>query len=433
MSNGQATAEAAHGLDRYLAVMTDAHAAALELCATEGERALVHQRMLSLQYRTALRDEREPPGEMLERALSALRRTQGRRCAGIALPGYPALEDALYGMRGVTLLTGPTGAGKTALTLGLALSVAAGRQLAQQYGNRCHDAPTLPDAERAAVVYVTCEMEPQVLVHRMLSMLSGVGMREMMTRLDEDAQHWQDAVMLLESLMGDGWLRIVTPENVGWEWSRGGHALAGLAHEVDAAAGGRRAMVVLDSIATLDTHVMPVRRDDGTQQQYRSELDKDADIAHGLRCWRGQLMESGSALLAVHEESKARTGTGDTHAARGSSRYAYSADALLAMMHADGEGGTTHPIGKGDGNLRTASGLTVLGDDADGSEVDMLVNKARDGGKASTTVMMLHMWGKGWVTEHARKGIDGPAALLGRRERRKLERELREQQGGARK
>ncbi len=415
-------------LRQFLSVMGEAADGALAACVTAADRQLVQQRLNGLQYRAAVRDEREDAGSVLERALSMLRRTQGRRCAGIALPGYPALEDALYGMRGVTLLTGPTGAGKTALTLSLALNVASGRQLAKQFGQRERgEVDVLPDSERVPVVYVTCELEPETLVQRMLAMLAGIGVREMLTRVDEQSQHWRDAVGTLESLMSGGWLHVTTAEGVRWDWQRGNgaHALEGLQAKVRELASERPALVVLDSIATLDSHVLPAR-DGDRQPQYRSDLDRDADIAQGLRCWRKHLLANGSALLAVHEEGKGRTGTGDIHAARGSSRYAYSMDGMLALMHAHADGGTMeqHNAKTDTSTVRHALGMTMMGEDAMGADVDVVVNKARDGGKAGSVVMMRHMWGQGWVTEATRRGThDGPGALVSARELRKLARE----------
>lgn len=442
MSDGQAT----EGVDvigsdvlrEYLTVLSKEVDGLLAQCHTAADRQLVRQRLAGLMYRVALRDEREQPGDVLERALSMLRRTQGRRCAGIALPGYPALEHALYGMRGVTVLTGPTGAGKTALTLSIALNVAAGRRLAQEFGHRAREAvDVLPEDERVPVVYVTAELEPETLAQRMLAMLAGIGVREMLTGLDERAQHWRDAVATLEALMRDGWLHITTAEGIDWRWERGGgmHALSGLQAKVEDVAEGRPALVVLDSIATLDSHVLPAVTD-GRQQQYRSDLDRDADIAQGLRRWRRQLLAEGSALLAVHEESKASTGSGDIHAARGSSRYAYSMDGMLALMHADAEAGTMHQhrSDDDDSTVRDRLGVARMGSDALGTDVDVVVNKARDGGKAGNVVMMRHMWGQGWVTEATRGGSGNtPGALVSQREARKIAADLRGKgKGGSR-
>lgn len=434
MSDGQATdgVDVMDGdvLREYLTALSREMDGLLAQCRTAADRQLVRQRLAGLMYRVALRDEREQPGDVLERALSMLRRTQGRRCAGIALPGYPALEHALYGMRGVTVLTGPTGAGKTALTLSIALNVAAGRRLAQEFGHRAREAvDVLPEDERVPVVYVTAELEPETLAQRMLAMLAGIGVREMLTGLDERAQHWRDAVATLDGLMRDGWLHITTAEGINWRWERGGgmHALSGLQAKVEDVAEGRPALVVLDSIATLDSHVLPAA-DGERQPQYRSDLDRDTDITQGLRCWRRRLLAEGGALLAVHEESKASTGSGDIHAARGSSRYAYSMDGMLALMHADAEAGTMHQhrSDDDDSTVRDRLGMLRMADDALGTDVDVVVNKARDGGKAGNVVMMRHMWGQGWVTEATRGGSgDTPCALVSLREARKIAADLR--------
>ena len=427
MSDVQATDAARDGLDACIDVMGEAHAAAMERCVTASDRARLHQRMLSLQYRTALRDEREPQGDLLERAVRELASTQGRDCPGIALPGYPALQNALGGMRGVTLLTGPTGAGKTTLTLGLALAVAGGRPLSDADGNPLTPSErmylrtgVIPDAERAAVVYVTCEMEPERLVVSMLSMLTGMYGVKMLMRGDDGPQG-DDGLRMTQEMrepfeaargeLGDMLgksLHIITPESINMQWddAPGQHALQGLEGAVSALTGGMRTLVVLDSIATLDSQVMPARGIDGRQGVHRSDLDADADIAHGLRMWRRSLRESGSALLAVHEEGKGRTGTGDVHAARGSSRYAYSADAMLGMMYADHDGAGER------GSMTLGARHGMLDDGA--TQVDVLVTKARLGGMGGSTVMMTHHWGEGRIVE------DGSEALLTAARRREL-------------
>jgi len=186
----------------------------------------------------------------------------------------------------------------------------------------------------------------------------------------------------LKHLLGNT-LHIITPQNVDMSWGAEGadHALHGLQSKVDEVTGGGRALVIIDTLACMTIEPM-----EGTKA-HQSELDTDRDMTHGLRRWRSHLAYTHSAILAVHEESKARTGSGDAHASRGSSRYAYGADALLAMMYADADDGT-----------RTR-GLRV-GAEVDGrTDVDMMVNKARDGGKGGSTIGLIHDWGKAGVVK----------------------------------
>lgn len=317
---------------------------------------------------------------LMDRAWESLQYTQGMTVAGIACPAYEFLTDALFGFRGITLLTGPTGCGKTTLTLSVALSVADGAKI------DCETCEPLPKNERAQVVYVTTEMDPNALVVRMIASMARVSIRSLMTELHTLTKKQTDDIETarakLKHLLGNT-LHIITPQNVDMSWGAEGvdHALHGLQSKVDEVTGGARALVIIDTLACMTIEPM-----EGTKA-HQSELDTDRDMTHGLRRWRSHLGYTHSAILAVHEESKARTGSGDAHASRGSSRYAYGADALLAMMYADADDGTRTR------GLRDSA-------EVDGrTDVDMMVNKARDGGKGGSTIGLIHDWGNAGVVK----------------------------------
>jgi hypothetical protein len=124
-----------------------------------------------------------------------------------------------------------------------------------------------------------------------------------------------------------------------------------------------------------------------TQEAFRSDLDNDAAIVTGLKRWTNQL-PFGSCILAVHEESKERTGTGDTHAVRGSSKYAYRGTQLIALVDADAKDVGTRAIGLRDGGMEPGV-----------AEFDILVNKARRGGASGSVIAMVNEYQRGVITE----------------------------------
>ena len=324
------------------------------------------------------RERPAPPSALtlLDSAWEALQFTQGMKVAGIYVPAYPLLSDAVYGLRGITLLTGPTGAGKTTMTLSMALSVADGANI------DCETCEPLPDTERAQVVYVSAEREPEILITHMMALIAQIPLRQLLTGLHtltaEQDDRLQSARNKLAHLFSTT-LHVVGADDVDmwWdaEWSdTPSHPLIGLQEQVQKLTDGKRALVIIDTLACLNMQPAEGARPN------MSDLDTDRDITHGLRRWRKHLKLSHSAILAVHEESKGATGSGDTHAVSGSRRYAYGADALLAMMYAE------HPEGTRSRGIRTGQiheGAT---------EIDLMINKARDGGRAGSTIALVHAW-----------------------------------------
>jgi len=327
-----------------------------------------------------------------DRAHDSLLRTQGRQHAGISIPAYPHLSNALFGLRGVTLLTAPYGIGKTTLTLNIARSVAAAT------GGKC------------PVVYFTTEMPAVRLAQRMIadiaaSLLTKGGgnaltMRQLLIgdsglpqsvkdkkRKDRElqlgelqAENLDAAREIFKGLDGKS-LHILDAKDIGsmaWARSEGEHSLMPLQRKVDEVTeGAEEVLIILDTIAHLE--IQPSGAG-GEIADYKDDLSQDRDITAGLREWREHLGET-RALLAVHEESKARTGSGDGHSIRGSSRYAYGADALIQLIYADNDSGQLGSVELG---LRDATNRESV------PQIDAVINKARDGGSSGTLIAFDH-------------------------------------------
>ena len=327
-----------------------------------------------------------------DRAHDSLLRTQGRQHAGISIPAYPRLSNALFGLRGVTLLTAPYGIGKTTLTLNIARSVAAAT------GGKC------------PVVYFTTEMPAVRLAQRMIAdiaaslLVKGGGnpltMRQLLVgdsglpqsvkdkkRKDGElqlgelqAKNLDAAREIFKGLDGKS-LYILDAKDIGsmqWARSEGEHSLTPLQRKVDEVTeGAEEVLIILDTIAHLE--IQP-SSEGGEIADYKDDLSQDRDITAGLREWREHLGET-RALLAVHEESKARTGSGDGHSIRGSSRYAYGADALIQLIYADNDSGQLGSVKLG---LRDATNRENV------PQIDAVINKARDGGYSGTLIALDH-------------------------------------------
>lgn len=311
----------------------------------------------------------------VDEMLDDIASTQGREAGGIVIPGFPLLSGALFGLRGNCLLTGPSGMGKTTLVNTMAVNLALGRSWLNT---------DEPSRAPVRVVYMTAEMSRADIALSMLSMLSGAKVRTLLTgeALGElgdgvDAGRLMltggtrarvaEAIATLRELER-GTLSIVEAQPLMRGWRRDEHALVGLEAAVRELVPTGPCVVIVDTLA----HLNPPPADG---EKHRSELDQDRDIVDGLIQWQ-RALTPGSAIMAVHEESKAATGTGDGHAVRGSSRYMYATGQRLTMVSADSEDGT-RKLG-----LRT-------GPAEDGvAEVDLMIPKARRGGHSHTTVAL---------------------------------------------
>ena len=291
-----------------------------------------------------------------------LARTSGKRFGdGIPIPRFPKLTEKLHGLRGTCIFTGPTGKGKTTLVNTIAINVASGA----------------PNMVPVPVVYFTSEMTRMEIALSMRVMLASIDQRKAMQGTAETLQPMAVAREELRQLEASGMLSIHDAHTRMRPWGEGENALTGLAETVDLLHPGQSVLVIIDTLAVLQ--VM-------TQEAFRSDLDNDDAIVTGLKRWTNQL-PFGSCILAVHEESKAATGTGGTHAVRGSSKIAYRGTQLIAMVEADSENGT-RTIGLREGPV--PSGI---------AEFDIVLNKARRGGSTGSVIAMDNDYQRGVITE----------------------------------
>jgi hypothetical protein len=252
--------------------------------------------------------------------------------------------------------------------------------------------------EPMRVVYVTAEMSRADVALSMCSTLAPIPTRQLVTgdghgelaapanlalRFDNAARVHQALATMRELERGP--LLILDAHGLMRGWTRGeGHALSGLEDATRQLAGGAPMLVIVDTLATLE-----VRPPDG--EKHRSDLDADRDIVDGLKAWRNAL-PPGSCILAVHEESKAATGSGEGHAVRGSSRYLFSTSQRLAFTYADSD----------DIGTRT---LNLRGDDEATphvAEIDIRIPKARRGGDAGAVIAIEHEYRTATVRERGR-------------------------------
>jgi KaiC/GvpD/RAD55 family RecA-like ATPase len=292
-----------------------------------------------------------------------LQRTSGKPFGdGIPIPGFPLLTEKLHGLRGTCVFTGPTGKGKTTLVNTIAINVVKGG----------------PGMVPVPVVYFTSEMTRMEIALSMRVMLAQVDQRKAMLGTPETLEPMAVAREELRHLEASGMLSIIDAHERMRPWRDEEHALTGLAETVELLHPRQSVLVVIDTLAVLQ--VM-------TQEAFRSDLDNDAAIVTGLKRWTNQL-PFGSCILAVHEESKERTGTGDTHAVRGSSKYAYRGTQLIALVDADAKDVGTRAIGSRDGGMEPGV-----------AEFDILVNKARRGGASGSVIAMVNEYQRGVITE----------------------------------
>ena len=314
---------------------------------------------------------------LMRELVDDLSSSQGQKVGGIPIPGFKVLTDYLFGLRGSCLFTAPSGTGKTTLVNSIAVNVARG---CCAYGEDKH--------EPVPVVYFTAEMSRVDVALSMLASEARMSTRALVTgekdgalgdgltgqlRLSSLARFKvEEAAATIAALERMGMLSVIDAHGVMRSWSRehGEHALSGLQEAVEALHPGKRVLVIVDTLATLEpTPSVGERR--------MTDLDTDTDIVNGLKRWRAAL-PAGSCILCIHEESKALTGTGDGHSVRGSSKYLFSTSQRLTMMSAASDGGTRHK-------------KVRKGEEEDGvHELDILVSKARRGGHGHTTVLVTH-------------------------------------------
>lgn len=287
-----------------------------------------------------------------------LARTSGKPLGdGIPIPAFPHLTKCLHGLRGTCLFTAPTGKGKTTLVSTWAVNIASGSEI-----ERIKPLP---------VVLFTSEMSRMDVMFSMRVMLAGQDQRDVMEG-KADAEHLARASHTLAELEASGMLTIVEAREAMRGWGNKEHALIGLQEWVELLHPAKRVLIIIDSLAALE--VMP----SVMEGAFRSDLDSDSAIVGGLTRWSNSL-PFGSCILGVHEESKERTGSGDTHAVRGSSKYAYRASQLLAYLTA-----------KKEEQEEWRDGVAYF---------SLLVNKARRGGSTGSAVLFKNEYQSSKITE----------------------------------
>ena len=282
---------------------------------------------------------------------------------GIAIPAFPHLTKILHGLRGTCLFTGPTGRGKTTLVNTWAVNIASGSE-----SERIKPVP---------VVFFTSEMSRMHIMLSMLVMLSHQDQRDVMEGTANEKE-LEGASATLAALEASGMLSIVDAREAMRGWGNKEHALIGLQEWVELLHPAKRVLVTIDSLAALE--VMP----SVTEGAFRSDLDNDAAMVAGMTRWSNSL-PFGSCILGVHEESKARTGSGDTHAVRGSSKIAYRAAQIIALTLAEG--------------VEEEIDRAKEKDQVDVAYIDLLVNKARLGGSSGSMVRCKNLIQHGAISE----------------------------------
>jgi replicative DNA helicase len=259
-------------------------------------------------------------GEQLDALLTWCDSMQGRERVGMACGVFPVIDDMLDGWRGLALMSGAPGCGKTTLALGAAVGV-------------LH---TNPDA---LAVVLSCEMSPQELHNRMLQQHSSdthpLTWHQLVkgTGIDPDDRQRRvgHAVAELEPVLQR--LKVLSLSDVLRLGDQGtGDLFVALRVELKRLmrrTRTRQAFVVVDNFATL-----PVRAPEGTP--WGSELDRDRQVIEGLL----QLHEqTGFAVLTIVQMNKdaLRSAGGEgarrLAAVKGSVEQTYAADIVAMIEH----------------------------------------------------------------------------------------------------
>ena len=261
-----------------------------------------------------------PTASNLDALLERLKGTHDRGWMGLRLNGWPKVDDALCGLRGLTIVAGAPGTGKTQLTLQWSLDV-------------------LESNPDACAIYVSLEMTPDDLDIRMLGLLSGQPWRRIaigdegeplndkgyrlnasaMRKLHEAADH-------LRSFEGrriivDKWPMDANPNREGAERDAWVRHMRNVIENAKNLSGMSRALVIVDNLQAIPAP------DTGDQ------FARDVRCIEGVRALTNQLGSDDAVVVVSEVAKKAFTvgsGQGDV---LGTGRNAYRADAVFGLNH----------------------------------------------------------------------------------------------------
>lgn len=266
-----------------------------------------------------------PTASNLDALLERLKGTHERGWMGLRLRDWPKVDDALCGLRGLTIVAGPPGTGKTQLTLQWSLDV-------------------LESNPDACAIYVSLEMTPDDLDIRMLGLLSGMSWRRIALgdwggdgvghplndrgfRLNASSMQKLDtAIEHLRSYGGrriivDKWPMDANPNREGAERDAWVRHMRNVIEDAKNWSGMSRALVIVDNLQAIPAP------DTGDQ------FARDVRCIEGVRALTNQLGSDDAVVVVSEVAKKAFTvgsGQGDV---LGTGRNAYRADAVFGLNH----------------------------------------------------------------------------------------------------
>lgn len=261
-----------------------------------------------------------PTASNIDALLERLKGTHDRGWMGLRLKGWPKVDDALCGLRGLTIVAGPPGTGKTQLTLQWSLDV-------------------LESNPDACAIYVSLEMTPDDLDIRMLGLSSGLPWRRIAIgdegeRLNDQGYRLNASAMSklhnaadhLRSFDGrriivDKWPMDANPNREGAERDAWVCHMRNVIEDAKNWSGMSRALVIVDNLQAIPAP------DTGDQ------FARDVRCIEGVRALTNQLGSDDAVVVVSEVAKKAFTvgsGQGDV---LGTGRNAYRADAVFGMNH----------------------------------------------------------------------------------------------------
>lgn len=261
-----------------------------------------------------------PTASNLDALLERLKAMHGSGWMGLRLKGWPKVDDALCGLRGLTIVAGAPGTGKTQLTLQWSLDV-------------------LESNPDACAIYVSLEMTPDDLDIRMLGMMSrmpwrrialgdeGEPLNDQGYRLNASAMRkLHDAANHLRSFghrrtIVDKWPMDANPDRAGAARDAWIEHMRNVIEDAKKWSGMSRALVIVDNLQAIPAP------DTGDL------FARDVRCIEGVRALTNQL-GSDDAVVVVSEVAKKAFTTGSGQGdVLGTGRNAYRADAVFGLNH----------------------------------------------------------------------------------------------------